>query len=65
MTSTDEGGGGADGQGLTAKEDLAAGSGDFLGLRLRVTQGQGGGKGGFVYPDPQTSSLVYHQFRIR
>jgi hypothetical protein len=48
-----------------AKEDLRAVSGQLLGLRLRVTQGQGGGKGGFVYPDPQTSPRVYHQFRLR
>ena len=44
------------------KEDLNATSGQQLGLRVRVTQGKGGGKGGFVFPDPQTSTLVYHQF---
>ena len=47
------------------KQDLAATSGDMPGLRLRVTQGQGGGKGGFVYPDPQTDPKVYHQFTIQ
>ncbi len=47
-----------------AKEDLGAGSGDTIGLRLRVTQGQGGGKGGFVYPDPQSSPVKYHPFTI-
>ena len=33
--------------------------------RLRVTQGQGGGKGGLVYPDPQTSPVVYHPFTMQ
>ncbi len=47
------------------KEDLNAPSGAKLGLRLRVTQGQGGGKGGFVFPDPQKDPLVYHIFFIQ
>ena len=46
------------------KEDLAASAGQQLGLRLQVTQGQGGGKGGFVYPDPQTSAVSYHRFTL-
>jgi hypothetical protein len=46
------------------KEDLGAAYGDEIGLRIRVTQGQGGGKGGFVYPYPQTSSTKYHIFAI-
>jgi len=47
------------------KEDLAAGFGSEIGLRVTVTQGQGGGKGGFVYPDPQTGGSEYHVFTIR
>ena len=47
------------------KEDLLVPLDGLVGLRLRVTQGRGGGKGGFVYPDPQTSSNVYHQFTIQ
>lgn len=46
------------------KEDLSAASGQQLGVRLQVTQGQGGGKGGFVYPDPQTSPLRFHAFTL-
>ncbi|MDX1568422.1 MAG: hypothetical protein R3223_11520, partial [Longimicrobiales bacterium] len=46
------------------KEDLAAMPGDPIGLLLQVTQGQGGGKGGFVYPDPQTSPVTYHPFTL-
>jgi hypothetical protein len=46
------------------KEDLAASVGQQLGLVLQVTQGQGGGKGGFVYPDPQTSPVKYHPFTV-
>jgi hypothetical protein len=46
------------------KEDLGVGIGDEVGLRVRVTQGQGGGKGGFVYPDPQTSPVKYHRFTL-
>jgi hypothetical protein len=46
------------------KEDLGATLGQDIGLRLRVTQGQGGGKGGFVYPDPQTSPTKYHLFTL-
>jgi hypothetical protein len=42
------------------KEDLGADSGEPVGVRVVVTQGQGGGKGGFVFPDPQTSSTKYH-----
>jgi hypothetical protein len=48
-----------------AKQDLGAGVGGDVGLRLRVTQGHGGGKGGFVYPDPQTSPVKYHRFTIQ
>ena len=36
-----------------------------VGLRLRVTHGKGGGKGGFVFPDPQTAPTVYHRFTIQ
>lgn len=46
------------------KEDLAATPGQQLGLQVNVTQGQGGGKGGFTYPDPQTSPVKYHPFTI-
>lgn len=46
------------------KEDLGAGPGDMVGLRVTVTQGQGGGKGGFVYPDPQKSQVKYHTFTL-
>ncbi len=53
-----------DGEGDTAKEDLFVPVSKMLGLRLRVTQGKGGGKGGFVYPDPQTSPVIYHKFTI-
>jgi hypothetical protein len=51
------------GDGPLAKEDLGAGYGDVVGLKVTVTQGQGGGKGGFVYPDPQGSD-EYHIFTI-
>jgi hypothetical protein len=47
-----------------AKEDLGAAPGSPIGLRLTVTQGQGGGKGGFVYPDPQSSAKKYHVFTL-
>jgi hypothetical protein len=50
----------ADGPG---KEDLGV-TGGSMGLKVTVTQGQGGGKGGFVYPDPQTSAAEYHVFTI-
>ena len=46
------------------KEDLGAAFGDEIALKLTVTQGQGGGKGGFVYPDPQGSSTEFHVFTI-
>ena len=46
------------------KEDLGVSLGSDVGLRLRVTQGQGGGKGGFVYPDPQSSPVRYHRFTL-
>jgi len=46
------------------KEDLAAEYGDQAGLRIVLTQGQGGGKGGFIFPDPQTSSKKYHTITI-
>ncbi|MCG6955570.1 MAG: hypothetical protein LJF04_06215 [Gemmatimonadetes bacterium] len=49
----------------SGKEDLAAAKGDVRGLRITVTQGSGGGKGGFVYPDPQTSPVVFHLFTIK
>jgi hypothetical protein len=49
----------------SSKEDLRAVTGQQLGVRLQVTQGQGGGKGGFVFPDPQTSPLRYHPFTIQ
>lgn len=44
----------------TGKEDLGASTGQQIGLRVQVTQGQGGGKGGFVYPDLQTGTTKYH-----
>lgn len=47
------------------KEDLHGVSGQQLGLLLHVTQGQGGGKGGFEYPDPQTSPAKYHPFTLQ
>jgi len=47
------------------KEDLDAAKGDTIGVRVTVTQGQGGGKGGFVYPDPQTSPVIFHLFKIK
>jgi len=47
------------------KEDLNAAKGDTIGVRVTVTQGQGGGKGGFVYPDPKTSPVIFHLFRIK
>ncbi len=47
------------------KEDLAAAKGDVRGLRVTVTQGQGGGKGGFVYPNPHDSPVVFHLFTIK
>jgi hypothetical protein len=47
------------------KEDLNAAKGDTIGVRVTVTQGQGGGKGGFVYPDPKTSPVLFHLFRIK
>jgi hypothetical protein len=45
------------------KEDLAAVSGE-IGIRVVLTQGQGGGKGGFVFPDPQTSATKYRVISI-
>ena len=47
------------------KEDLAAVTGQQLGLLLNLSQGQGGGMGGFTYPDPQASPVKYHAFTIR
>jgi len=47
------------------KEDLAAAKGGTIGVRVTVTQGQGGGKGGFVYPDPHTSPVLFHLFTIK
>ena len=47
-----------------SKEDLSGTPGQQLGLLINVTQGQGGGKGGFTYPDPQTSPVTYHPFTI-
>jgi hypothetical protein len=46
------------------KQDLGAAAGQSIGLRLQITQGQGGGKGGFTYPDPQTSPVKYHSFTL-
>ena len=46
-------------------EDLVATSGQWIGLRLTVTQGQGGGKGGFTFPDPQRSADLFYRFQIR
>ncbi len=46
-------------------EDLDALPGADIGLRIQVTQGQGGGKGGFMYPDPQTSPTPYHRFNLK
>lgn len=46
-------------------EDLVATSGQWIGLRLTVTQGQGGGKGGFTFPDPQRSDDLFYRFQIR
>jgi hypothetical protein len=46
------------------KQDLGAEAGEMIGLRLQITQGQGGGKGGFTYPDPQTSPVKYHSFTL-
>lgn len=50
--------------GPSGKEDLAAGYGAEIGLRVQVTQGRGGGKGGFVYPDPQTDPTKYRVITI-
>lgn len=50
--------------GANAAEDLGALPGDEIGLRVQVTQGQGGGKGGFVYPGSQTSATPYHRFTL-
>ena len=50
--------------GANPAEDLTALPGDEIGLKIQVTQGQGGGKGGFVYPDPQTSPTPYHRFTL-
>ena len=50
--------------GANPAQDLGALPGDEIGLRIQVTQGQGGGKGGFVYPDPQTSPTPYHRFTL-
>ncbi len=47
------------------KEDLHGVSGSQIGLLLHVTQGQGGGKGGFVYPDPQTSATKYYPVTLK
>jgi hypothetical protein len=47
----------------TPKEDLAKTAGD-VGIRVVLTQGQGGGKGGFVFPDPQTSTEKYHTISL-
>lgn len=47
------------------KEDLHIPPNDTIGVRVTVTQGQGGGKGGFVYPDPQKSSVLFHLFKIK
>jgi len=46
------------------KEDLGAGSGSTIGIRGVLTQGQGGGKGGWVFPDPQTSTKKYYLFGL-
>jgi hypothetical protein len=46
-----------------ADEDLDALPGDLMGLKVTLTQGQGGGKGGFVYPDPKTGP-TYHQITL-
>ena len=48
----------------TPKEDLGADSGDTIGIRMVLTQGQGGGKGGWVFPDPQTSTKKYFLFGL-
>ena len=45
------------------KEDFAATRGPLYGLRITVTQGEGGGKGGFVIPDSKASQ-AYHLFTI-
>ena len=45
------------------KEDFAATQGPLYGLRITVTQGKGGGKGGFVIPDSKASQ-AYHLFTI-
>ena len=47
--------------GANAAEDLDALPGDIVGLRVQVTQGQGGGKGGFAYPSTQP----YHVFELK
>jgi hypothetical protein len=47
--------------GANPGEDLDALPGDTMGLRVQVTQGQGGGKGGFVYPSTQP----YHVFELK
>ena len=46
------------------KEDLAAIAGQQLGLKLTMTQGQGGGKGGFTFPDPQ-GPIRFFPFALR
>jgi hypothetical protein len=48
----------------TPKEDLGADPGDTIGIRMVLTQGQGGGKGGWVFPDPQTSTKKYFLFGL-
>ena len=46
------------------KEDFAGIPVNQYGLRITVTQGRGGGKGGFVIPDSKASQ-AYHPFTIR
>jgi hypothetical protein len=47
--------------GANPAEDLDGESGQQIGLRITVTQGQGGGKGGFVYPADGT----FHRFPLQ
>lgn len=47
------------------KEDLLVPLNNILGLHVQVTQGRGGGKGGFEFPDAQTDGKGYHQFSIQ